>query len=44
MDAQVKRELAAILNGLLEQGATVVMVSHDVEFLRAVCRPLPSDV
>ena len=32
MDAQVKRELAAILNGLLEQGATVVMVSHDVEF------------
>lgn len=32
MDAQVKRELAAILNDLLEQGATVVMVSHDVEF------------
>ena len=32
MAVQVKRELAAILNGLLEQGATVVMVSHDVEF------------
>lgn len=44
MDAQVKRELAAILNGLLEQGATVVMVSHDVEFCAAVCRPLSSDV
>ena len=32
LSAARKRELAAILNGLLEQGATVVMVSHDVEF------------
>ena len=32
MDAQSKRELAVILRKLLSGGATVVMVSHDVEF------------
>ena len=33
MDAQVKRELAAILNGLLEQGATVVVIEHDLDVI-----------
>ena len=32
MDAQFKREFAAILRRLLDGGRTVVMVSHDVEF------------
>mgnify|MGYP000009494096 CR=1 FL=1 len=32
MDAQFKREFAAILRRLLDGGRTVIMVSHDVEF------------
>ncbi len=32
MDAASKRELAAILDALLQEGMSVIMVSHDVEF------------
>lgn len=35
MDAQYKREFADILQNLLCSGATVIMVSHDVEFCAA---------
>jgi energy-coupling factor transport system ATP-binding protein len=35
MDAFYKRKFARILNKLREQGLTVVMVSHDVEFCAA---------
>ena len=35
LDAAFKAELAEILSDLLAQGATVVMVSHDVEFCAA---------
>ena len=32
LDAEFKREFAGILRGLTSQGATVVIVSHDLEF------------
>ncbi len=32
MDAASKRELAAILDALLQEGMSVILVSHDVEF------------
>lgn len=32
LDAQYKRQLGELLGSLLEQGVTIVMVSHDIEF------------
>lgn len=32
LDAAFKREFAAILRGLMQQGVAILMVSHDVEF------------
>lgn len=37
LDAHFKKELAIILGKLQEEGITVVMVSHDVEFCAEVC-------
>lgn len=32
LDAEFKQEFAKIIEGLLKQGVTVIMVSHDIEF------------
>jgi cobalt/nickel transport system ATP-binding protein len=32
LDADMQRELAVLLDGLIEQGVTVVLTSHDVDF------------